>query len=121
MTDNADNLILRHLQALREDVGDIKEELSRVNLRLGAIEENVATLVTLGALDRPLVSRRRESRLKRTVIAVQRASQFGDAARCQGKIVSVSMRPLFISFCSQRLPPGDCAVAGSATTVTTKS
>ena len=59
MTNDTENLILRHLQAIRasqdemrSELGEIKEELSRINLRLSVIEDNVGGILTLAASDR---------------------------------------------------------------------
>jgi len=52
MTDNTDNLVLEHLRAIRADLGDIKQRLDRVELRLSVIEQTIGSLYALSASDR---------------------------------------------------------------------
>lgn len=52
MTDSIDNLVIEHLRVIRCDVGDVKERLDRMDLRLSAIEQTIGSLYALSASDR---------------------------------------------------------------------
>jgi len=52
MTENTENLVLEHLRAIRADVGDMKQRLDRVDLRLSVIEQTIGSLYALSASDR---------------------------------------------------------------------
>ncbi|MFP4062275.1 MAG: hypothetical protein ACLFS2_05720 [Halochromatium sp.] len=52
MTDHVDNLVLEHLRVIRGELGDVKEHLDRMDLRLSAIEQTIGSLYALSASDR---------------------------------------------------------------------
>lgn len=68
MADDINNLILRHLQGLRtgqeEMRSEFREEFTRVNLRLAAIENSLADSLSIAAADRAKVDRL-EKRIER--------------------------------------------------------
>lgn len=52
MTDNAENLVLEHLRAIRSTLNDHGERLNRIELRLATIEQTLGSLFTLAGSDR---------------------------------------------------------------------
>jgi len=44
MTENTDNLVLDILRAIRQDVGDIKEEVIEIKSRLTSLENRVSIM-----------------------------------------------------------------------------
>jgi hypothetical protein len=49
MSENAENLILEHLRAIRGVLSDHGERLNRIELRLSAIEQTLGSLYALRA------------------------------------------------------------------------
>lgn len=52
MTDNAENLVLEHLRAIRSTLNDHSERLNRIELRLATIEQTLGSLFSLAGSDR---------------------------------------------------------------------
>ena len=52
MTADIENLVLAHLRAIRADILDIKERISRVVPHLSAIEQTLGSLYALSGSDR---------------------------------------------------------------------
>ena len=52
MTADIESLVLEHLRAMRGDIGEIKQRLDRMDLRLSVLEQTTGSLLTLGASDR---------------------------------------------------------------------
>lgn len=80
MTNNTDNLILKHLQALRagqEDtnarLNNITEGLNRVNIRLAALEDGMSGFLTVAAADRA-----KTDRLEQRIQRIERRLEISD-------------------------------------------
>ena len=74
MTDQADNLILEHLRAIRSALQDHGDRLSRIELRLSAIEQTLGSLYALSGSDRE-----RLDSLTRRVERIERRLELSDA------------------------------------------
>lgn len=57
MTEETENLTLRHLQALRIEIDKITEWMPRVDLRLSSIEQTLGNLYALSGSDRESMQR----------------------------------------------------------------
>jgi archaellum component FlaC len=73
MTENVENLVLEHLRAIRADVGDIKERMNRVELRLSVMEQTLGSLYALAGSDRESLHglTRRVERIERRLELVE--------------------------------------------------
>ncbi len=47
MTEHTENLVLEHLRAIRGDIAEIKGDLHFLRQRVGALEQHMATLITM--------------------------------------------------------------------------
>jgi hypothetical protein len=74
MTENAENLILEHLRAIRGVLSDHGERLNRIELRLSAIEQTLGSLYSLSGSDRE-----RLEALARRVERIERRLELHDA------------------------------------------
>ena len=52
MTAEIESLVLEHLRAIRPDIGDIKERLNRIEVRLSVVEQTLGGLYALAGSDR---------------------------------------------------------------------
>jgi hypothetical protein len=67
MTENTENLVLEHLRAIRNILGDHGERLNRIELRLSTIEQTLGALYAMSGSDRETLSglMRRIERIER--------------------------------------------------------
>lgn len=73
--DELASVTLEHLRAIRADVGDIKERMNRVELRLSAMEQTLGSLYALSGSDRETVNT-----LARRVERIERRLDLADPA-----------------------------------------
>ncbi len=74
MTDNAENLVLEHLRAIRADIGDIKDRLTQVELNTAMLGQQ------LGALTTAVYSGKNETQdLRRRVERIEQRLNLSDA------------------------------------------
>lgn len=77
MTDDTDNLTLQILRELRNDISTLRTEvrdgLNRVDVRLGSVEQSLASMLGVSASDREELQR-----LKRRIERIERRLELQD-------------------------------------------